>query len=149
MRLALTVFVSALAVGCAGTPPTGLAASLPGTTWTVERVVGADGSVLRSENAEVTFGADGDLRLSSCNQCGGSYRIEDDVLQIEEALACTRRACLPGQLELERYVTGPLALQRDGAYLVMEPTGEAAGAQVLLVPSGAARQAPASGQSGG
>lgn len=130
------VVISSSVIGCASSPPTGFAADLPGTTWTVERVVDVDGRILRTDSAEVTFEADGDLALSSCNLCSGSYAVREAELRIDEPLACTRRACLVDSIELERYFAGPLTLRRDGVYLIVEPGGGIEGAQVHLVPSG-------------
>lgn len=125
------------AAGCSRAPATGLAADLPGSTWTLERVVLADGSVLRDAGNEVTFGPDGDLTLSSCNTCTGRFRLRGDELRIEEVLACTERGCPAGAVELERYLAGRHALRMDGQYLVAEPLEEAAEAeQILLLPAG-------------
>lgn len=135
----LSLFALALTLGaCAGTPPTGLEASLPGTTWTVERVVDADGVVRRTDGGRVTFAADGGLTLESCNTCTGSYAVRDDQLRIDEPLACTRRACAATELELEQYLVGPLTLEREGAYLIASPLGEVEGPQIHLVPAGGA-----------
>ena len=131
----LTVLCLSVAAGCAG-PPTGLAADLPGTTWSLERVVlpGA-GGVLRGNGADVTFGADGSLSVSSCNVCNGTYRMRRDQLDVEP-LACTRRGCAENEVELERYLTGTMTVRRDGTYLIIEATGEEGpGAQILLVPA--------------
>ena len=135
MRLALfPIAVAALSVGCGG-PPTGLAAEVPGSSWTLERVVLADGAVVRGDGARVTFAPDGALSLSSCNECNGRYSVREDVLTVGAPLACTKRACPAGAVELERYFGGVSALRRDGAYLVVEPADAAVG-QVLLVPAG-------------
>jgi heat shock protein HslJ len=137
VRPLFSAFAAGLALAaCAGSPPTGFEADLPGTTWTVERVVDADGVVQRTDGGSVTFAADGALTLSSCNTCGGRYAVRGDELRVEAPLACTRRACLPGALELERYFAGPLELRREGAYLIAGPVGEVEGPQVHLVPAG-------------
>ena len=123
---------------CGGSAPTtGLAAELPGTTWTLERVVLPEGGVLRGDGDRVTFAADGSLSVQSCNNCNGQYRVRDGRLEIE-ALACTRRGCPPGDVELERYLSGALTLRRDGAYLILDAVDEsgADGPQVLLLPAG-------------
>ncbi len=137
MRLVVLASCLVLAAGCGGrTPTTGLAAEIPGTTWSLERVVLPDGGVLRGDADRVTFAADGSVNVSSCNTCNGRYRLRGERLEIEP-LACTRRACPTGDVELERYLSGPLTLRRDGAYLVLDAMGEAgtAGPQVLLVPA--------------
>ena len=77
----------------------------------------------------------GSISVSSCNTCNGRYRMRSDRLEIEP-LACTRRGCPADDVELERYLTGSLAAQRDGSYLVLDMGTEADGAQILLVPSG-------------
>ena len=135
---ALLLSAALFAAGCGSSPPTGLAAAVPGTSWTVERVVTADGAVLRGDGARVTFAADGALVVSSCNECSGRYTMREDLLTVEAPLACTRRACPDSEIELERYLAGTTALSRDGAYLVAEPVAEAGGltgVQVLLVPA--------------
>ena len=136
MRLSLALALSLLAFGCTG-PPTGLAADLAGTTWTVERVVAGDGEILRGEG-RVTFGASGSLSVSSCNVCNGGYAVRGTSLEVLEPLACTRRGCAPGDLELEDFFAGSLTVRRDGLYLVVEPDPLRDGPQVLLLPGGAA-----------
>ena len=133
---ALLVLAAALCTvaACTPPPPVGLAADVPGTTWSVERVVGGDGQVRRGDGTEqVSFGPEGSLSLSSCNLCSGRYAVADSVLTIGPGLACTRRACATGGLELERYLEGTSVLRRDGAYLVIVPDSLAA--QILLVPA--------------
>ena len=133
MRLALSALVlAALVTGC-GRAPSGLAAEVPGSSWTLERVVLADGTVLRGDGDQVTFASDGAITLASCNVCNGEYAVRGDVLTVEPPLACTKRGCATGAVELERYLGGQATLRRDGAYLVAE---SADGAQVLLVPAG-------------
>ncbi|MEM6287216.1 MAG: META domain-containing protein [Bacteroidota bacterium] len=138
MRLvALALLTTVFLAGC-GRAPTGLAAELPGTTWTLERVVLADGSVLRGSDDQMTFGPDGGLTLSSCNTCNGRFRLRGDDLRLDDAMVCTKRACMDGQVELERYLTGHLTLRMDGQYLVAEPADEmAAATQVLFLPGDA------------
>ncbi len=138
MRLVVLIFCLAFVAGCGGSAPTtGLAADLPGTTWTLERVVLPDGEVLRGDGDRVTFAADGTVSVRSCNTCNGRYRLREGRLEFE-ALACTRRACRPGTVELERYLSGTLAFRRDGAYLILDAVDETGteGPQVLLVPAG-------------
>lgn len=140
MRLLLVLFCLLVVAGCGGsssTPTSGLAAEIPGTSWTLERVVLPEsGEVLRGDGDQVTFTAEGDLSVSSCNACSGEYRVRNDVLEVE-ALACTRKACLPGTVELERYLSGALTLRRDGSYLILDVVTEtgAEGPQILLVPA--------------
>ena len=131
--LALTA-IPTLAAGCGG-PPTGMAADLPGSSWTLERIVQDDGTVVRGDGDQVTFGPDGSLAVASCNQCSGRYSVREDVLTVSAPLACTKRACAPGAVELERYLGETATLRRDGAYLVIEPV-DGGGQQILLVPAG-------------
>lgn len=131
--LLLVAVLSFIAVGCQGPAPVGLAADVPGTTWSVERVVLDDGQILRGGNDQVSFGPEGSLSISSCNLCSGRYAMEDSVLTIGEPLACTRRGCAPGALELENHLAGTSVVRRDGIYLVVRPDSLAE--QILLVPA--------------
>lgn len=137
MRFVLLAALSVAIAACGGAPPTGLAAELPGSTWTLERVVlPDDGGVLRGDGERVSFAADGSLTVSSCNACSGTYRVRRGQLE-PGPLACTRRGCPADAVELERFFSGPLAMRRDGAYLVLDAiTDDADGAQILLVPAG-------------
>lgn len=112
----------------------GLEADLPGSSWSLERIVLADGSVLRGDGDQITFASGGTLTVSSCNICNGRYAVEGDQLTVQEPLGCTRRACLSGAIELERYLASPATLRRDGAYLVIEPEASEA-EQILFVPA--------------
>ncbi len=134
MRALLLVALFALSAGCGSTPAA--SSSYAGTVWTLDRIVGADGSVTRGSGEErLTFGADGRLSLASCNQCGGAYRLDGATLTVDPAMACTRRGCPDGAIELERYVSGTQTLHREGAYLVLEPAGApGAAAQLVFVP---------------
>ena len=134
MRLLLALAAVSFVAACASPPPVGMAAEVPGTTWSVERIVQADGGVIRgSETDQVSFGPEGSLSLSSCNLCSGRYALADSVLTVPPGLACTRRACAPDGLELERHLEGTSVLRRDGAYLVIEP--DSLDEQILLVPA--------------
>ncbi len=94
-----------------------------------------DGTVLRGGAADqVTFSADGALVLSSCNACNGTYSVREDVLTVDAPLACTRRACAPGAVELERVLGTAATLRRDGVYLIAEPL-EGGVEQALFVPA--------------
>lgn len=127
----LALFALLVLAGCSPRPPMATDA-LPGTTWLVDRIVEPDGSVRRGTGETVSFGADRRVSLSSCNVCNGSYAVSGGVLTIDPALACTRRGCAPGTTELERELAGPLAVRRDGEYLVLD--GGPDGRQVLLLP---------------
>ena len=106
-----------LLIGCGGTPPA--VADLAGTTWTVDRVVLSDAEVRRGDGESVTFGADGRVSVSSCNQCTGRAEARGGAIVIGSGLACTRRACGPGVLELDALLAGR-ALRRDGLYLIAD-----------------------------
>ena len=105
---------------------------MPGSSWTLERVVLEGGGVERGDGRQqITFGDDGSIAVSSCNQCSGRYRIEDDALSVSDGLACTRRACPDGIIELERYLDGPTQISRDGDFLVLQP--DSSDTQILFV----------------
>ena len=124
--LALLVVLSACSA-----PPTGEAAALPGSSWTVERIVLEGGDLVRGDGEQrVTFGDDGSIAVSSCNDCTGRYRISGDALSLVAPLGCTRKACPTGTLELERYLAGVTRLSRDGDFLVLQP--ETSGTRILL-----------------
>lgn len=140
MRLLALLSVVLLA-GC-GVRPAGLAASLPGSTWLVDRIVGPDGSVRRGTGETVSFGSDGRISLSSCNVCNGPYTLSAaGVLTLGAPLACTRRTCRSGMTELESDVQDPLQVSRDGEYLVL--SGAAGETQILLLPETATAPAVA------
>ena len=135
-RLASTFVLAAtlaMVAGCAGS---GAASEYAGTVWTLDRIVAADGGVTRGTGEErLTFGADGQVSLASCNQCSGPYRIAGATLTLGETMACTRRGCPEGAIELERYLSGQRTLRREGSYLVVE-SADASGVatQLLFAP---------------
>jgi heat shock protein HslJ len=134
VSLSLAVFAVVLAAGCSGSA-TGVASQLAGTTWVVERIVNADGTVIRGSGETVTFGTDGTISLASCNLCSGRYALSGSTLRLDEAMACTRRGCPPGTVELERVLNGERHLRRDGEYLVLEGGETVPDApKVLLLP---------------
>lgn len=134
MRVALLPFAALLALAACQPPaPVGVASDVPGTTWSLERLVLDDGEVLRGQGEQVSFGPEGSLSIASCNLCSGRYAVDDSLLTIEGPLACTRRACQPGTVELERHLEGTSALRRDGAYLIIVPDSLAE--QILFVPA--------------
>ncbi len=96
--------------------------ALAGTTWTVERVVVSDADVRRGDGETVTFGPGGAVSMASCNQCNGQLRSAEGALIIPTPLACTKRMCGPGVLELERILTDR-ALRREGIYLIADGPG--------------------------
>ena len=134
-RLALALVV--ILAGCGGgSEIPGGTTALPGTAWTVERIVYPSGDVVRGSGETVAFGADGSLVMSSCNTCQGRYRFRRGVLEVAENLSCTRKACPPEAVELERVVSGNQEVSRDGPYLVLEARDAGGDApQVLLLPS--------------
>lgn len=133
MRLLAVSAVLAIVIAACSSPPVGLAAEMPGTAWTLERVVLGDGSILRGDGG-ITFGGDGSIAVSSCNDCFGRYSLRDSLLTIDGALGCTKKACPTGAVELERHLEGTTTLSRDGAYLIATP-GDSSGVQILLVPA--------------
>lgn len=133
MRFTLLLAVLLIA-GCSSGPPTGLSAELPGTAWTLERIVFADGSVERGTGERITFTPDGGLLITSCNTCNGTYRMRGNELAISESLACTRRGCAPDEIELEMLLVGDLVLTRDGSYLIVEQAGGLESPQLLFLP---------------
>lgn len=133
MRFTL-LFAVLLVAGCSGGPPTGLSADLPGTAWTLERIVYADGNVARGSGERITFTPDGGLLVASCNTCNATYRMRGNELRVSEDMACTRRGCAPDEIELEAFVTGTLSLRFDGSYLVVERAEASETAQLLFLP---------------
>jgi len=104
MRL-FFLLIAGLALGSCrtATPPI---APLVGTSWTLESVIDAGIPVSDVPLDELVFDAEGrGVRVSTCNVCNGLYVVGDRTLEVSQ-LACTRRACEPGRLELDRYVSG-------------------------------------------
>ncbi|WP_412067417.1 META domain-containing protein [Rubrivirga sp. IMCC43871] len=136
MRLALLLAVlgTAALAACSPSAPVGIAAEVPGTTWSLERIVTADGDVVRAEPAEISFGPEGSLAIQSCNACSGRYAAQDSVLTIDGPLACTKKACPAGALELERHVMGASVMRREGLYLTVLPADSTVD-QLLFVPA--------------
>lgn len=134
MRPVLALASLIVLAACGPAPAVGLEAELPGSSWTLERVVMKDGTVRRGDGDQITFAADGGLVLSSCNACTGTYTVQEDVLTVGEALGCTRRACASGQIELERILGSAATLRRDGVYLIAEPLADDVD-QALFVPA--------------
>lgn len=129
-----TFLVAILAVAGCSSPPTGLSAELPGTAWTLERVVYDDGRVERGSGERITFDPDGGVLIASCNTCNGTYRMRGNELRIASPMACTRRGCMETEIELETFFDGDMVLQRDGAYLIVESTEAIDAAQLLFLP---------------
>lgn len=129
MRLLVAAVALLAASACSSPAPV---SPYAGTVWTLDRIVDADGSVSRGSGDErLTLGADGSIAVQSCNLCNGRFSTDDDVLTVAGgAMACTRRACLDGQVELERAFAGPVGLERDGPTLTVSG---ADGAQYVFV----------------
>lgn len=131
-----------LLAGCGG-PASPLVAELAGTTWTVDRIVVSDSDIRRGDGETLTFGDGGAVTMQSCNTCNGRVRADGGALQIPATLACTRRACGPGVLELERLLTDR-SLRREGIYLIADgPSPLAADGTPQVLPTVILVQAPA------
>ncbi|MEO0558424.1 MAG: META domain-containing protein [Bacteroidota bacterium] len=134
MRFTL-LFAFLFAIGCSSPPPTGLSAELPGTAWTLERVVYDDGRVERGTGEQrITFEPDGRVLIVSCNTCNGTYRMRGNELTMRDPMACTRRGCMEQEIELETFFSGAMTLSRDGSYLIVESLEAADPAQLLFLP---------------
>jgi len=133
VRVLLALVPVLLLAACQPAPAVGAASDLPGTTWSLERIVPTDAAVVRGSGQQVSFGPEGSLAIASCNQCSGRYTVRDSVLTVTDALACTRRGCPVGTVELERYLSGTSVLRREGAFLVVLP--DSVDAQVFFVPA--------------
>lgn len=136
MRLALLLAALGTAAlsACSPAAPVGIASEVPGTTWSLERIVTADGEVVRAEPAEISFGPEGSLSVQSCNACSGRYAARDSLLTIDGPLACTKKACPNGTLQLERHVMGTSVMRREGLYLTILPADSTVD-QLLFVPT--------------
>ena len=121
LRLLAGFALATFVAGCGGASPA--LDAMAGTTWTVERIVVSDTEVTRGDGESVTFGMGGAVSVSSCNQCTGRARAVDGGFVIDPELGCTKRACGPGVLELERLLAGR-TLRRDGVYLIADGPAE-------------------------
>ena len=136
VRPTLLLLALALAAGCATAPPpepVGLAAEIPGTSWSVERAVEADGDLRRGRGEGIAFGTEGAIRLDGCNDCTGRYAIADSVLTVPPGLGCTRQACPTSSLPLGAIVEGTTTLRRDGLYLVLR--NDSLNDELMMVPA--------------
>lgn len=140
-RLAFALVI--VLAGCSSGTPARDTVLLTGSSWSVERIVSADGSVARGGGETIAFGADGSLSMASCNTCQGRYETSGNRLVIDEGLRCTRKACMADEVELERIVSGTQLVERDGPYLILTAEVEAGAPdppRVILLPT----EAPAS-----
>ena len=130
------VFLFALLLaGCGGAATTDGASSIPGSSWVLERIVDDRGNITRGGGQTVQFGRDGSVHTFSCNGCNGRYRLRGDMLEVDEVLACTRRACPTTEIQLERLLSGSHTAVRDGQYLVLTPVEGGETAQILFLPA--------------
>ena len=121
MRLALFLFAGFLVVSACRpieVPPN----PLTGTAWELRALV-QDGDSLTADDGlpadQVRFQPDGGIRIQSCNNCTGLYRMSP-LHVVVERLACTRRACPTTRLELDRYVGGRAAYSTRGDWLILD-----------------------------
>ncbi|MEF7613832.1 META domain-containing protein [Aquincola sp. MAHUQ-54] len=120
--LALAAGGAVFGTGCATPPAAPPGAALLGPEWVVEDLDKA-GIVDRSR-ITLHFGIDGRVAgLASCNQYGGSYRVEQGRLVVSHVVA-TLRACPPALMAQERrfldLLDTPLRIERtpDGALVL-------------------------------
>ncbi|MEM6326974.1 MAG: META domain-containing protein [Bacteroidota bacterium] len=137
----LFAVLALLLVGCGSGTTSRDAELLTGSSWTVERIVYANGDVTRGSGETLAFGSDGSVSVASCNTCGGRFERSRQGIRID-ATRCTRRACRPDQVQLEQLVGGEQIVERDGPYLILSAAPDDRGGtppQVLLLPSEAPR----------
>ena len=122
MRFLVAVAAVAVLSACSSPAPV---SPYAGTVWTLDRIVAADGSVTRGSGEErLTLSADGSVAMQSCNLCNGRFATADDVLTVAEPVACTRRGCGDGQIQMERFFAGPVGLERSGPTLTVSAAGD-------------------------
>lgn len=119
MRLLLALLVVAFAAGCRTTavPPNPVLG-----TWALSALAQGADSLTTADGLPadlLRFEDDGGVRTRSCNACSGLYVLSDRHVVLRN-LACTRRACPPDQLELDRYLAGRAAYYRAGDRLVID-----------------------------
>lgn len=123
-------------VGCAGSAR--LSSLLPGSSWTVERIVYPTGDIVRGDGETLAFDVDGSLYISSCNSCGGTYQMTGGRIEFSVG-ACTLRACAAGVIELEQLIAPQMKASRSGEYLILAPVEAEEGPQIMLLPAPASR----------
>lgn len=132
-RLALLVLTAALLIAACRTaapPPNPLA----GTAWELRTLVQGSDSLTAAGGLpadQVRFQPDSGVRIRSCNTCTGTYRFSDRHV-VTERLACTRRACPAGRLELDRYVAGRAAYRLRGDWLILDIDDDLNGIEARL-----------------
>jgi heat shock protein HslJ len=117
--LSLVLLAAALASGCRTLPQP--SERVVGT-WALRAFVEGTDSLSTADglpNDLLRFEPDGGIRTRSCNVCSGNYVVSDRHV-VARNLACTRRACEVGRLELDRYVAGRAAYRRSGDLLVLD-----------------------------
>jgi heat shock protein HslJ len=119
------VFVSSLAVGCAGSSPvpTSPGGSLPGT-WNLESIqpVGeAEQARPSGATYTVTFTNGALTTRADCNSCSGPYTLTGQTLVAGPLLACTRAACPTMAFEntYTRLLGGESTVSLSGRTLMM------------------------------
>lgn len=122
MRLASLLLLAAFAVGGCRTVDAPVV-PLAGTTWRLAYITATgDDYVIEDDSVPpdvLTFDAEGrGVHVTTCNQCAGLYVVGDRTLEITR-LACTRRACPDGRLELDRYLAGRSRWRLEGDRLVL------------------------------
>lgn len=119
MRLLLVLLAVVLLAACrtAEPPPNPLA----DTAWELRALVQGGDSLTTADGLPadlMRFEADGGFRSRSCNLCTGLY-VLSDLHVVVRNLGCTRRACAPARLELDRYVAGRARYRLAGDQLVL------------------------------
>ncbi|HYE95395.1 MAG TPA: META domain-containing protein [Rubricoccaceae bacterium] len=112
MRRFLLLGFSALAA-CTAPQPTETA--LEGTAWVLDTITFADGHTEDGQGATLSFGPDDQVGVQSCNTCGGTYRVEGDVLRFNE-IACTMMAC-ESRREIGGHFRGAVPFEHEGDHL--------------------------------
>ena len=128
MRLLALSAALALLAACDSNGPDPLVG-----TWTLARVEAASGAVPFAAST-VTFGADGDFALSSCDTCSGTYRAEGDGVQIVAFCteACADNPATPAVEDLELSGLYGVAFRADS--LVLSEPADLGGRAYVFAP---------------
>ena len=94
-------------------------------SWTLARVVTAQGADLGFRDGSLRFGAGTTYTSESCNDCSGTYDLDGGTVTI--VASCTERACLTPPDAGEGYVdgldlAGEYAVSFRGDSLALQPT---------------------------